>query len=53
MSEDGELRIAEVKWEQNGRPSPVWEEVMRLLLQRPLTTPDDGVKVLAEEREDG
>lgn len=43
------LRIAEVSWEENGQRSPLLEEILRLLLRRPLTSPDDGAKVLREE----
>ena len=43
------LRVDEVKWEENGHRSPLLEEILRLLLRRPLTGPDDGAKVLAEE----
>ena len=31
------LRIAEVELEGNGQRSPLWDEVMRLLLSEPLT----------------
>lgn len=50
------LSVDEVKWEQNGHRSPLLEEILRLLLRRPLTGSDDGAKVLAKEagaREEG
>ena len=43
------LRIVRVQWEENGHRSLLWEEILRLLLRRPLTSPDDVAKVLAEE----
>lgn len=49
IGEDGKLRIVEVKWEQNGRLSALWEEVMRILLSDPLTSCDDGAKVRGAE----
>jgi len=68
---DKKLRIVEVELsaqdpeiagsgEGNGRRSPLWDEVVRLLFREPLTTSQNGGKVLGvdgeareEEDEDG
>ena len=44
-----QLTIAEVKWERDGHRSPLLEEILRLLLQRPLTNLGEPARVLAEE----
>lgn len=44
-----QLQIAKVEWEENGHRSPLLEEILHLLLRRPLTSPDDGARVLKEE----